>query len=149
MSTNAEPPTERTPERDDPFRGRTIAGKFRLDELIGEGAMGRVYRGEHLSLKRPIAVKVLHRHLFGDERVAKRFHREAQAASRLSHANSVQIIDFGESSDGTLFIAMELLEGEDLQTIIDHDAPLTPARIAAQVCAASAPRAHGGATTCS
>ena len=117
------------PEPDDPWIGRTIAQKFTLSEQIGEGAMGRVYRAEHVSLGKPVAIKVLHRHLGGDPRIAKRFHREARAASRLSHPNSLQIIDFGEAGDGTLFIAMELLEGEDLQTLIDHDAPLSPRHI--------------------
>ncbi|MCB9592946.1 MAG: protein kinase [Sandaracinaceae bacterium] len=131
MSTNAEPtPDEQTPEKVDRWVGRTISGTFRLEELIGEGAMGRVYSGVQLSLNKRIAVKVLHNHLGGDPRIAKRFHREAKAASRLSHPNSLQIIDFGGDDDGTLFIAMELLDGEDLQTIIDHDCPLTPARIA-------------------
>jgi tRNA A-37 threonylcarbamoyl transferase component Bud32/tetratricopeptide (TPR) repeat protein len=113
----------------DRWIGKVVAEKFRLDALIGEGAMGRVYRGEQLNLGKPVAIKVLHKHLGGDPRIAKRFHREAKAASRLSHPNSLSIIDFGEASDGTLFIAMELLEGEVLQAIIDHDAPLTPARI--------------------
>jgi tRNA A-37 threonylcarbamoyl transferase component Bud32/tetratricopeptide (TPR) repeat protein len=113
----------------DRWIGKVVAGKFRLDALIGEGAMGRVYRGEQLSLAKPVAIKMLHKHLGGDPRVAKRFHREARAASRLSHPNSLSIIEFGDAGDGTLFIAMELLEGEALQSIIDREAPFTPARI--------------------
>ena len=116
-------------QKADHIVGRVIANAYRLDEMIGKGAMGKVYRAEQLSLGKAVAIKVLHPHLSGDPRVAKRFHREAKAASRLSHPNSLQIIDHGVDEDGTLFIAMELLEGEDLQTIIDHDAPLTPARI--------------------
>lgn len=134
MSTNAEPQTDPKADRQDRWIGRTIAEKFKVEKLIGEGAMGRVYRAEQLALHKPIAIKILHRHLGGDPRIAKRFHREAQATSRLSHPNSLQIIDFGEAGDGTLYIAMELLEGEDVQTIIDHDAPLTPARIANLMC---------------
>lgn len=130
MSTNAEPESDRIADREDRWVGRTIANKFKVAQLIGAGAMGRVYRAEQLALGKPIAIKILHRHLGGDPRIAKRFHREAQAASRLSHPNSVQIIDFGEAGDGTLYIAMELLEGEDLQTIIDNDAPMSPKRIA-------------------
>jgi tRNA A-37 threonylcarbamoyl transferase component Bud32 len=113
----------------DRWIGKVIAEKFRVDALIGEGAMGCVYRGEHIALGKPIALKILHKHLSGEERIAKRFHREARAASRLSHPNSLSIIDFGEAEGGTLFIAMELLEGEPLQAVIDHDAPLSPARI--------------------
>ncbi len=121
---------DETTDEQDPWVGRTVSDTFRIDAPIGEGAMGRVYRAEQLSLGKPVALKMLHRHLGGDPRIARRFHREARAASRLSHPNSLQIIDFGEASDGTLFIAMELLEGEDLQAIIDHDAPLAPARVA-------------------
>lgn len=128
MSTEAEP-EERRKAKKDRWIGRTLVEKYRLDARIGEGAMGRVYRAWHLPLERPVAIKVLHRHLSGDDRLAKRFHREAQAASRLSHPNSLQIIDFGEAEDGALFIVMELLDGDDLQAVIDTDAPLTPARI--------------------
>jgi serine/threonine protein kinase len=121
--------SDRAPSGPDPLIGTLIAEKFEITALMGEGAMGRIYRARHLALDRMIAIKVLHKHLGGEARVAKRFHREAKAASRLSHPNSVQILDFGRSGDGLLYIAMELLEGEDLQTIIDHDYPLSPKRI--------------------
>ena len=122
----SEPPP---PEGPDPLIGTLIAEKFEILEQLGEGAMGRIYRAKHLALDRTIAIKVLHKHLGGEDRVAKRFHREAKAASRLAHPNSVHIIDFGRTPDGLLYIAMELLEGEDLQTILDHDHPLSPQRI--------------------
>ncbi len=122
--------SDRAPAAPDPLIGTLIAEKFEVLALMGEGAMGRIYRARHIALDRMVAIKVLHKHLGGEDRVAKRFHREAKAASRLSHPNSVQIIDFGRSGDGLLYIAMELLEGEDLQTILDHDYPLSPKRIA-------------------
>ena len=118
------------PPGPDPLIGAVLADKFEILELLGEGAMGRIYRARHLTLDRTVAIKVLHKHLGGEDRVAKRFHREAKAASRLAHPNSVHIIDFGRTADGILYIAMELLEGEDLQTILDHDHPLSPERIA-------------------
>ncbi len=121
---------ERETSEPDRLVGTTLAGKYRLEELLGEGAMGRVYRARHVGLDRPVAIKVLHERLSGEERVEKRFHREARAASRLSHPNSVQVLDFGATDEGILFIAMELLDGEDLQVILDHDAPLSPRRIA-------------------
>ncbi|MFN9810761.1 MAG: serine/threonine-protein kinase, partial [Deltaproteobacteria bacterium] len=101
----------------DPDRllGRTLAGKYRLDALLGEGAMGRIYQAHHVLLDKDVAIKVLHQHLGGEDRVAKRFHREARAASRLSHPNSVQILDFGGTDDGVLYIAMELLDGVTLK----------------------------------
>ncbi len=131
MTSLSEPRPEPTADPEDRWIGRTVAGKFQVEVLIGEGAMGRVYRAQHVALDKPVAVKVLHRHLGGDKRVARRFHREARAASRLSHPNSLQIIDFGDAGDGDLYIAMELLEGDDLQAVIDTDAPLTPRRIGA------------------
>ncbi len=127
---SGERPRELAASDPDKLLGRTLAGKYRLDALLGEGAMGRIYQAHHQLLDKDIAIKVLHQHLGGEDRVSKRFHREARAASRLSHPNSVQILDFGSTDDGVLYIAMELLDGEDLQVILDHDFPLTPRRIA-------------------
>jgi serine/threonine-protein kinase len=113
----------------DPLIGATIADKYVILEHLGSGAMGRVYRAKQTALDKEIAIKLMHQHLANDPKVVKRFHREAKTASRLSHPNSLQILDFGEAPDGTLYIAMELLDGDDLLTVIEHDAPLTPARI--------------------
>lgn len=117
------------PEGPDPNIGRVIGDGYEILEAIGEGAMGRVYKAHQMSLDKTVAIKVLHRHLANDPKIARRFHREARAASRLSHPNSLRIIDFGEDSDGTLYIAMEFLDGDDLLTLIEQDAPLSPARI--------------------
>ena len=114
----------------DTLVGQVIARNFEIGDALGEGAMGRVYRAKQRSLEKSVAIKVLHKHLAMDPKVAKRFHREAQAASRLSHPNSLQIIDFGRDDDGTLYIAMELLEGDDLLTVIEDQSPMSPARIA-------------------
>src|SRR6185369_2196965 len=118
------------PPRLDPLPGRVIAGNFRIDGLIGSGAMGNVYKAEQLSLGKQVAVKVLHPHLMGDEKLVARFKREAKSASLLNHPNSIQIIDSGQDRDGTLFIAMELLSGRDLAQVIRDDFPLPVARIA-------------------
>ncbi len=121
------------PEEYDPLSdsliGTTIARKFLIESVIGEGAMGRVYRATHIGLDRPVAVKVLHKHLAGDRIIARRFHREARAASRLNHPNSVQIIDFGGTKDGTLYIVMEYIEGRDLLEILEASFPLEVERI--------------------
>jgi serine/threonine protein kinase len=122
----SEPP----PAMPDELPGSTLAGKFEVIDLLGEGAMGRIYRARQIALDKTVAIKVLHRHLAADPKVVKRFHREARAASRLSHPNSLQVIDFGEADDGTLFIAMEYLQGIDLQKLMDRDFPFTPSRIA-------------------
>ncbi|MCS6797816.1 MAG: protein kinase [Myxococcota bacterium] len=116
-------------ETPDPLIGATLAGKYHILEPIGEGAMGRVYRARQLALDKLVAIKVLHRHLATDPKVARRFHREARAAARLSHPHSLQILDFGEAEDGILYIAMELLDGCNLLEIVERESPLTPARI--------------------
>ena len=118
-----------SPDRLDPLPGRLIAGNFRIERLIGQGAMGNVYRAEQLSLGKAVAVKVLHAHLMDDEKLVGRFKREAKSASRLNHPNSIQIIDSGEDDDGTLYIAMELLPGRDLAQVIRDEFPLPLPRV--------------------
>lgn len=113
----------------DPMLGKMISGRYKIEELIGQGAMGRVYRALQKPIDRPIAVKILHQHLMEDRRVSRRFEREAQAASRFNHPNSINIIDFGQTEDGSLFLAMEYITGEDLAAAIRREAPLPPPRI--------------------
>ena len=113
----------------DPLLGRVIAGNFRIEKLLGAGAMGNVYKAEQLSLGKAVAVKVLHAHLMSDEKLVLRFKREAKSASLLNHPNSIQIIDSGQDRDGTLYIAMELLSGRDLAHVIRDDFPLSLPRI--------------------
>src|SRR3954463_13382259 len=113
----------------DPLLARVIAGNFRIEKLIGSGAMGNVYRAEQISLAKAVAVKVLHAHLMEDDNLVMRFKREAKNASMLNHPNSIQIIDSGQDRDGTLYIAMELLAGRDLAHVIRDDFPLSLPRI--------------------
>jgi eukaryotic-like serine/threonine-protein kinase len=125
------PPQEQDPgiASLDPMPGRVIGGNFRVERLIGAGAMGNVYKALQISLGKPVAVKVLHHHLLKDDRLVARFKREAKSASLLNHPNSIQIIDSGEDRDGTLYIAMELLTGRDLAQVIRDDFPLPLLRI--------------------
>jgi serine/threonine-protein kinase len=104
--------------------GRTIGEKFALESLLGAGAMGAVYRAHHIALDKIVAVKVMHRGLLADPTFATRFHREAKAASRLDHPNSIRILDFGEEPDGLLYIVMDHLDGRDLLRVIQEDWPL-------------------------
>jgi serine/threonine-protein kinase len=113
----------------DPLIGQVIAGNFRVEKLIGTGAMGNVYKCEQLSLNKAVAVKILHHHLMNDETLVMRFQREAKSASLLNHPNSIQIIDSGQDHHGTLYIAMELLNGRDLAQVIRDDFPLSLPRI--------------------
>jgi len=108
--------------------GQTIGGKFAVEEHIGAGAMGDVYRATHIGLGRPVALKVMRTDL-SDETFVARFQREARAASALDHPNTVRVLDFGTESSGLAYIAMELLNGRDLYDVIKREHPLAPERI--------------------
>src|SRR5262249_43361058 len=101
-----------------------------VEKFLGGGAMGAVYRARDTSLERMVALKVMHPSVAVDPSFVRRFHREARAASRLDHPNSMRVIEFGEGPDGRLYIAMEYLEGRDLYKVIHEDWPLSDARIA-------------------
>jgi eukaryotic-like serine/threonine-protein kinase len=124
----------------DPLIGQVVAGRFKLEEVIGQGGMGTVYRARHLALDRMVCLKMLRPALLEDLTVVGRFEREAKAASRLNHANSIQVLDFGRNeSDGALFIAMEYVQGKDLRAVLRDEWPLPEERlcnIMAQVLAA-------------
>jgi serine/threonine-protein kinase len=102
--------------------GMNLGQRYRLLELIGQGGMGGVFRAEQLATKRIVALKLLHPELAHIEYIARRFEREAEVASRLSHRNIVELIDYGEC-DGHLFLAMELLPGRSLTELIEHGDP--------------------------
>ena len=120
--------------------GRVIDGTYRVEKLIGEGAMGRVYQAHHINLKKTVALKILRSMLISDITVVRRFKREAQAASRLNHPNCIAIYGFGQEDEGELlWMAMEYVHGRDLGTIITEDAPLPFQRVVnimSQVCEA-------------
>ncbi len=114
--------------RTDPLLGKVLAGKYKVLERIGSGAMGSIYRAEHTALSKPVVVKVLHRHLVADESHIKRFHREARAASRLNQPNCISVLDFGQTEDGWLYICMEYVSGQDLCRILFEEKRLDPER---------------------
>ncbi len=99
--------------------GEVLAGIYRLDALIGEGGMGAVFRGRHVLLRRDVAIKVLHPDFSRDPELVKRFDREAQSAARLNHPNCIQVTEFGSTEDGMKYLVMQLLEGTELQNILD------------------------------
>lgn len=113
----------------DELVGRVIAGSYVVQELVGVGGMGRVYRAEQRMLGRTVAIKVVHPHLLSDEQSVSRFYTEARAASRLNHPNSVSIIDFGRTDDGILYLVMEFLKGRDLSRLMQEDGALPHTRI--------------------
>ncbi|HEX8649418.1 MAG TPA: serine/threonine-protein kinase [Pyrinomonadaceae bacterium] len=112
----------------DPLIGRAFDGKYRLDERLGQGGMGTVYRATHLLIDRPVAIKVLNPRFVEDEEAQERFRREARAAGRLQHMNAVAVTDFGRTDDGFVYIVMELLLGRSLREVLAREAPLDPAR---------------------
>jgi serine/threonine-protein kinase len=108
--------------------GLIIDGRYRIDGLIGRGGMGSVYRAEHVSIRRQVALKLLHPTLAQVPEVAKRFEREALAIGRISHPNCVDVMDFGTLDDGSLFLVMEYLEGRSLGDELDEMKRIEPLR---------------------
>jgi len=124
---------------DDELVGKTLADKYRIEELINEGGMGSVYRATHVLMDKTVAVKVLHPSLAADDKIVARFSREAKAASRISHPHALNVTDFGEDDDGVVFLVMEYLNGETLKEVIHKDGPMPLPRateIIRQVCGA-------------
>ena len=109
--------------------GRVVAGKFAIEEHVGGGAMGEVFRARHVVLDTAIALKIMRPDIAKDPMFKQRFYREAKAASRLDHQNSVRVIDFGVEPDGLVYLAMEFLHGRDLLSVLREEWPLPDARI--------------------
>src|SRR6185369_4684916 len=124
---------------EDPRVGTTLGGRYLIERLCGEGAMGRVYEARHVDIGRRLAVKVLHSSYRHSEEVVERFRREARAASKIGHPNIVDVTDSGMTSDGAFYFVMEYLDGENLEELINREGVLPPVRailIAAQICRA-------------
>lgn len=102
----------------DPRVGSTVAGRYLVEAVLGEGGMATVYRARHTLIDRPCAVKILNPALARDKMVRERFRREAKSAKKLAHPNVIDIFDDGDTGDGTAFMVMELLDGEPLDAII-------------------------------
>jgi serine/threonine protein kinase len=113
----------------DSLVGSLFAGRFHVEALLGSGGMGSVYRARHEVLQRLFALKVIRKDLLQDLTIAKRFRREAQAASRIDHPNIIGIIDFGQAEDGRLYLAMEYIEGPTLAEVLVADGPFPVPRV--------------------
>ncbi|WP_442485676.1 serine/threonine protein kinase [Aeoliella sp. SH292] len=120
-------------------------GQYRLKQKLGSGGMGEVYLAEHQMMKRPCAIKLIKPEKAGDPKVMARFEREVRMTAKLSHWNSIDIFDYGNTADGTFYYVMEYLPGHNIGELVDQGGALPPARavyLMKQVCAALA-EAHG------
>jgi serine/threonine protein kinase len=117
--------------RTDPLVGKVIAERYLLLHRIGQGSTGTIYRAEHTTLGRKVAIKLLHHQLSHDEHATERFRREATTVGEIDNEHVLQVLDFGRSEDRRLFIAMELLEGETLAQVIKRERQLDFSRTVA------------------
>jgi eukaryotic-like serine/threonine-protein kinase len=106
------------------YTGQTLADKYHLTTLLGQGGMGAVYRGEHIIIGKKVAVKFLHAELAQNPEVVKRFYREAQAAAAIGHDSIIDVLDVGVSQSGEPYLVMEYLEGESLGDMLARTGPL-------------------------
>lgn len=123
---------------DDPLIGTVLSDRYRVDRLIGEGAMGRVYQAEHVLMRKVVALKVLHPEFMTVPEIVQRFEREARAAAQIEHPHVAGATDFGKLADGGIYLVLEFVEGLPLSQVIEGG-PLPPRRalcIAQQVASA-------------
>jgi hypothetical protein len=108
--------------------GKVLDGKYRLDSFLSQGGMGGVYKATHVMLGKTVAVKLINPELVTSPEVVRRFQREARAATALNHPNIVAVFDLGQTAEGTLYIAMEFVDGPSLKSAITSGGPMAPAR---------------------
>jgi serine/threonine-protein kinase len=108
----------------DPYVGQTLNNRFHVDGKLGEGGFGAVYKGTQLATNRKVALKLLHPEMTKDENLVARFRREGLVLCNLRDAHTITTYDFDQTPDGTLYIAMELLEGKSLHQTFHDEAPI-------------------------
>jgi len=118
---------EQSAERD-ALLGSLLAGRYRIEALIGSGGMGAVYRAEHVHMRKAVAVKVLHKEMTAFPEVVARFEREAVAAGRIEHPHVVSASDFGQLEDGSFYLVLEFIEGQSLAKLVSKVGALSPIR---------------------
>jgi len=104
--------------------GDELSARYRIVRRLGAGGMGAVYEAEQIKLRKRVALKIMHPERAQRDRSAKRFIREARAASAIKHRNVVEILDFGELEDQTTYLVMELLHGTDLSSLLKREGPM-------------------------
>ena len=110
--------------------GSLIAERYDISEKLGEGGMGAVYLAEHVKMGLKVAIKVMSQVMANDVDAIARFHREAKNAARIKHPNVCGVLDFGETPDGLIYLAMEYIEGETLTNLLTREGALSPKRTA-------------------
>jgi eukaryotic-like serine/threonine-protein kinase len=108
--------------------GTVLAGRYRIERLLGSGGMGSVYRAEHVLMRKACAVKVLHREMTQVKEVVARFEREAVAAARIEHPNVAAATDFGQLENGSFYLVLEFIEGKSLGHLIAEQGALPEER---------------------
>lgn len=128
----------------DPLVGTVVDGRYEIQSRIGEGGMGVVYKARQLSIDRVVAIKMLSQEMAKDPNWVKRFNQEGKACSRLQHPNTIRMIDFGQTREGRLYLAMEFLDGKALRQAIAEGAPMAAVRVLKILiqCCASLTEAH-------
>ncbi len=116
-----------TLERLDPLVGTTLMSRYIIQGLIASGGMGRVYRGEHINLHLPVAIKLLHSHLLTSKQASERFIKEAKAARSLRHPAIAAVSDYGQSEQGEPYIVMDYMPGQSLAQKLQTSGTLSPA----------------------
>ena len=112
----------------DPLVGKIFAGRFIIEQVLGEGGMGKVYLGQQIALDRPVAIKMIRRDLLGSQNAIGRFRREARSISRIKHPKILAIFDFGFSDDDGPYLVMEYVDGVSLEKVLQRDPILPPRR---------------------
>lgn len=123
----------------DQFIGQILADKYRIEEVLREGEFGKIYRGTHLLMERPVTIKILSPALTVDENIVRQFSREAKTASIITHPNILNVNDFGTDKSGAVYIIMEGAEGDTLENVLNAAQNFTverAVRIARQIAAA-------------
>ena len=105
---------------------RVIEERYRLERILGRGGMGAVYEATDIRLSRPVAVKIMMGHLFGQQTALRRFEREAQASANLNHANIIAVHDYGRIGDDGAFLVMELIRGTTIRAELDQRGRIVP-----------------------
>lgn len=112
----------------DQFTGQILAEKYRIEAVLSDSDLGKVYRGTHLLVNKPVTVKILTPALAVDESIVRQFSNEARTSSQITHPNILNVTDFGSDTNGTVYIIFEGIEGENLKEIIARDGKFAAGR---------------------